>query len=375
MSGIYIHIPFCKKACHYCDFHFSTSFKHKDQMIISLKNEILIRNRELKDKKIESIYFGGGTPSVLSTLEINSLIQTVFDNYIINDSVEITLEANPDDLSHEKILELSKTRVNRLSIGVQSFFQKDLTLMNRSHSSNQAIDCIKSASKYFDNISVDLIYGIPGLDNSRWKENIEILISNNIPHISAYALTVEPKTALKKYIDNGIIAPIDDSQSREQFYILLDILENHNYENYELSNFAKNKLYSVNNSAYWTRKNYIGIGPSAHSFNGNDRLWNIKNNVKYIESINNNILPNSKEVLSLIDKFNETVMFGLRTSRGISFVDIENDFGSIYKNQLIKNSQTHINNEFLIIKNNYLYITRKGKFLSDGIASDLFMLN
>jgi len=375
VSGIYIHIPFCKKACHYCDFHFSTSFKHKDQMIISLKNEILIRNRELKDKKIESIYFGGGTPSVLSTLEINSLIQTVFDNYIINDSVEITLEANPDDLSHEKILELSKTRVNRLSIGVQSFFQKDLTLMNRSHSSNQAIDCIKSASKYFDNISVDLIYGIPGLDNSRWKENIEILISNNIPHISAYALTVEPKTALKKYIDNGIIAPIDDSQSQEQFYILLDILENHDYENYELSNFAKNKLYSVNNSAYWTRKNYIGIGPSAHSFNGNDRLWNIKNNVKYIESINNNILPNSKEVLSLIDKFNETVMFGLRTSRGISFVDIENDFGSIYKNQLIKNSQTHINNEFLIIKNNYLYITRKGKFLSDGIASDLFMLN
>ena len=375
MSGIYIHIPFCKKACHYCDFHFSTSFKHKDQMIISLKNEILIRNRELKDKKIESIYFGGGTPSVLSILEINSLIQTVFDNYIINDSVEITLEANPDDLSHEKILELSKTRVNRLSIGVQSFFQKDLTLMNRSHSSNQAIDCIKSASKYFDNISVDLIYGIPGLDNSRWKENIEILISNNIPHISAYALTVEPKTALKKYIDNGIIAPIDDSQSQEQFYILLDILENHNYENYELSNFAKNKLYSVNNSAYWTRKNYIGIGPSAHSFNGNDRLWNIKNNVKYIESINNNILPNSKEVLSLIDKFNETVMFGLRTSRGISFVDIENDFGSIYKNQLIKNSQTHINNEFLIIKNNYLYIARKGKFLSDGIASDLFMLN
>ena len=375
MSGIYIHIPFCKKACHYCDFHFSTSFKHKDQMIISLKNEILIRNRELKDKKIESIYFGGGTPSVLSILEINSLIQTVFDNYIINDSVEITLEANPDDLSHEKILELSKTKVNRLSIGVQSFFQKDLTLMNRSHSSNQAIDCIKSASKYFDNISVDLIYGIPGLDNSRWKENIEILISNNIPHISAYALTVEPKTALKKYIDNGIIAPIDDSQSQEQFYILLDILENHNYENYELSNFAKNKLYSVNNSAYWTRKNYIGIGPSAHSFNGNDRLWNIKNNVKYIESINNNILPNSKEILSVIDKFNETVMFGLRTSRGISFVDIENDFGSIYKNQLIKNSQTHINNEFLIIKNNYLYITRKGKFLSDGIASDLFMLN
>ncbi len=375
MSGIYIHIPFCKKACHYCDFHFSTSFKHKDQMINSLKHEILIRNRELKDEKIESIYFGGGTPSVLNIREINSLIETVYDNYLVNDSVEITLEANPDDLTDEKILELFNSRVNRLSIGVQSFFEKDLKLMNRSHTSNQAMNCIKSAGKYFDNISVDLIYGIPGLDNSRWKENIEILISHNISHISAYALTVEPKTALKKYIDNGIIAPIDDSQSQEQFHILLDVLEDHNYENYELSNFAKNNLYSVNNSAYWTRKKYIGIGPSAHSFNGNNRFWNIKNNLKYIESIKNNIIPNEMEVLSAIDKFNEMVMFGLRTSKGISFTDIENEFGSIYKNKLINNSQNHIANELLLIKNDFLYITRKGKFLSDGIASDLFMLN
>ena len=375
MSGIYIHIPFCKKACHYCDFHFSTSFKHKDQMINSLKHEILIRNRELKHEKIESIYFGGGTPSVLNIREINSLIETVYDNYLVNDSVEITLEANPDDLTDEKILELFNSKVNRLSIGVQSFFEKDLKLMNRSHTSNQAMNCIKSAVKYFDNISVDLIYGIPGLDNSRWKENIEILISHNISHISAYALTVEPKTALKKYIDNGIIAPIDDSQSQEQFHILLDVLEDHNYENYELSNFAKNNLYSVNNSAYWTRKKYIGIGPSAHSFNGNNRFWNIKNNLKYIESIKNNIIPNEKEVLSAIDKFNEMVMFGLRTSKGISFTDIENEFGSIYKNKLINNSQNHIANELLLIKNDFLYITRKGKFLSDGIASDLFMLN
>jgi len=375
VSGIYIHIPFCKKACHYCDFHFSTSFKHKDQMINSLKHEILIRNRELKHEKIESIYFGGGTPSVLNIREINSLIETVYDNYLVNDSVEITLEANPDDLTDEKILELFNSKVNRLSIGVQSFFEKDLKLMNRSHTSNQAMNCIKSAVKYFDNISVDLIYGIPGLDNSRWKENIEILISHNISHISAYALTVEPETALKKYIDNGIIAPIDDSQSQEQFHILLDVLEDHNYENYELSNFAKNNLYSVNNSAYWTRKKYIGIGPSAHSFNGNNRFWNIKNNLKYIESIKNNIIPNEMEVLSAIDKFNEMVMFGLRTSKGISFTDIENEFGSIYKNKLINNSQNHIANELLLIKNDFLYITRKGKFLSDGIASDLFMLN
>ena len=375
MSGIYIHIPFCRKACHYCDFHFSTSFKYKNQMISSLKNEILIRKDEFKNDKIQSIYFGGGTPSVLSTKEINSLIEVVCDNYFVEDSVEITLEANPDDLTNEKIVELSNSRVNRLSIGVQSFFEKDLVLMNRSHTKKQAIESIKYATRYFDNISVDLIYGIPGLDNSRWKENIEILLFYNIAHISAYALTVEPKTALKRYIDKGIIANVDDCQSQEQFYILLDILEAHNYENYELSNFAKNNLYSVNNSGYWTRKKYLGIGPSAHSFNGKDRFWNIKNNVKYIESINNNILPKINEILTDIDKFNESVMFGLRTNKGISFANIENEFGAIYKNQLIKNSQIHINNELLLIKNNFLYITRKGKFLSDGIASDLFVLN
>ena len=363
MSGIYIHIPFCKKACHYCDFHFSTSFKHKDQMINSLKHEILIRNRELKHEKIESIYFGGGTPSVLNIREINSLIETVYDNYLVNDSVEITLEANPDDLTDEKILELFNSKVNRLSIGVQSFFEKDLKLMNRSHTSNQAMNCIKSAVKYFDNISVDLIYGIPGLDNSRLKENIEILISHNISHISAYALTVEPKTALKKYIDNGIIAPIDDSQSQEQFHILLDILEDHNYENYELSNFAKNNLYSVNNSAYWTRKKYIGIGPSAHSFNGNNRFWNIKNNLKYIESIKNNIIPNEMEVLSAIDKFNEMVMFGLRTSKGISFTDIENEFGSIYNMNAGGISRTgSYEGSYCFIDNGYR-----------GYSSDLFI--
>ena len=200
MSGIYIHIPFCKKACHYCDFHFSTSFKYKDEMIKSLNNEIVIRKDELKNEKIESIYFGGGTPSVLSINDINSLIHSVCNNYNVLDSVEVTLEANPDDLTEEKITELSNSRVNRLSIGVQSFFKQDLVLMNRSHTDKQAIECIEFASKHFDNISVDLIYGIPGLDNTRWKQNIDILLSYNITHISAYALTVEPKTALKRYL-------------------------------------------------------------------------------------------------------------------------------------------------------------------------------
>ena len=375
MSGIYIHIPFCKKACHYCDFHFSTSFKYKDEMIKALHNEIVIRKDELKNERIESIYFGGGTPSVLSTSDINSLILSVCENHNVLDSVEVTLEANPDDLTKEKIIELSNSRVNRLSIGVQSFFTQDLVLMNRSHTDKQAIECVEFASKHFDNISVDLIYGIPGLDNARWKKNIDTLLSYNITHISAYALTVEPKTALKRYIDKGIIDDVDDVQSEEQFYILLEILEANKYENYELSNFALDKFYSVNNSAYWQGKKYLGIGPSAHSFNGDERFWNVKNNLKYIDSINKNILPYTKESLTKIDKFNETIMCGLRTNWGVSLTKIDIKFGSSYKKHLIKNAQNYINENLLFIKNDFLYISRKGKFLSDGIASDLFMLN
>ena len=344
-------------------------------MIKSLNNEILIRKDELKNEKIASIYFGGGTPSVLSTNDINSLINSVCKNYNVLDSVEVTLDANPDDLTKEKIIELSNSRVNRLSIGVQSFFKQDLVLMNRSHNDKQAIECIEFATKHFDNISVDLIYGIPGLDNVRWKQNIDILLSYNINHISAYALTVEPKTALKRYIDKGIIDDVDDMQSQEQFYILLEILEANKYENYELSNFALDQLYSVNNSAYWQGKKYLGIGPSAHSFNGNERFWNVKNNLKYIDSINKRILPYTKESLTKVDKFNETIMCGLRTNLGVSLTKIDSVFGTNYKNQLIKNAQNHINKNFLFIKNDFLYISRKGKFLSDGIASDLFMLN
>ena len=344
-------------------------------MIKALHNEILIRKDELKNETIKSIYFGGGTPSLLSTIDINSLILSVCDNYNVLDSVEVTLEANPDDLTEQKIVELSNSRVNRLSIGVQSFFKQDLVLMNRSHTDKEAIECIELASKYFDNISADLIYGIPGLDNPRWKQNIDILLSYSISHISAYALTVEPKTALKKYIEKGIIDDVDDRQSQEQFYILLDILEANKYENYELSNFALDKLYSVNNSAYWQGKKYLGIGPSAHSFNGDSRFWNVKNNLKYINSINKNILPHSKESLTKKDKFNEIIMCGLRTNWGVSLIKIDVDFGASYKNQLIKNAQKYINKNLLFIKNDFLYISRKGKFLSDGIASDLFMLN
>ncbi|MCH1548222.1 MAG: radical SAM family heme chaperone HemW [Flavobacteriaceae bacterium] len=375
MASIYIHIPFCKQACHYCDFHFSTSLKYKSEMLTALCKEITLRRGEFETEIVKSIYFGGGTPSILSTNEINLLIQSVFDNYNIHESVEITLEANPDDLSDEKILELSKTRVNRLSVGVQSFFQKDLKLMNRSHTSSQAIDCIKSVKKHFDNISVDLIYGIPNMDNSSLIENIEFLLSLKINHISAYALTVEPKTALQKYIKKGLIKNVDDKQSQEQFYILLNMLESNGFENYELSNFARNSQYSINNLSYWERKKYIGIGPSAHSFNLNERSWNVKNNKKYIESIKKNIIPSSEEKLSKIDKFNEIIMFGLRTNKGISLKLVENEFGSMYKNQLLKHAKQYISDNFIFLEKDCLYISKKGKFLSDGIASDLFMLN
>ena len=344
-------------------------------MLTALCKEITLRRGEFEIEIVKSIYFGGGTPSILSTNEINLLIQSVFDNYNIHESVEITLEANPDDLSDEKILELSKTRVNRLSVGVQSFFQKDLKLMNRSHTSSQAIDCIKSAKKHFDNISVDLIYGIPNMENSSLIENIEFLLSLKINHISAYALTVEPKTALQKYIKKGLIKNVDDKQSQEQFYILLNMLESNDFENYELSNFARNSQYSINNLSYWERKKYIGIGPSAHSFNLNERSWNVKNNKKYIESIKKNIIPSSEEKLSKIDKFNEIIMFGLRTNKGISLKLVENEFGSMYKNQLLKHAKQYISDNFIFLEKDCLYISKKGKFLSDGIASDLFMLN
>ena len=375
MSGIYIHIPFCKQACHYCDFHFSTSMKKKDEMVLALAKEITMRKNEFSNEVVETIYFGGGTPSVLSNEDINFLIAEVYKNYNVVENPEITLEANPDDLSAERILELSKSPINRLSIGIQSFYEEDLQLMNRAHNSAEAINCLTEATKYFDNISLDLIYGIPGLTDEMWKKNIETALSFGIPHISSYALTVEPKTALRKLIDTGKIAEPQDELASNHFMILVETLQKNGFIHYELSNFGKEGYFSKNNSAYWLGKKYIGIGPSAHSYDGEKRGWNIANNSLYLKSIQNDELPIETEILTISDRYNEYIMTGLRTIWGVSLERIETEFGLDYLDYLNKQSQKFLNDDLLFIENNILKPTAKGKFLTDGIASDLFYLN
>ncbi|SFB12718.1 oxygen-independent coproporphyrinogen-3 oxidase [Flavobacterium swingsii] len=375
MAGIYIHIPFCKQACHYCDFHFSTSLKKKDEMVLAIAKEIAMRKNEFENETVETIYFGGGTPSILEISDLKFLIDEVYKHYNIAENPEITIEANPDDLSEERIIELSKTPINRLSIGIQSFFEEDLQLMNRAHNSEEAKKCLEIATQYFDNISVDLIYGTPGMNNERWLQNIQTALNLNIPHISSYALTIEPKTALHKFIKDGIIPQPDDAVAHEQFLILVDTLEKSKFIHYELSNFGKENYFSRNNSAYWLGKKYIGIGPSAHSYDGKNRSWNVSNNAVYLKSISENQLALETETLSETDRYNEYVMTGLRTIWGVSLNKLENEFGEKYLKYLIQNAQKHLDNGKLILENNILRTTRKGKFFCDGIASDLFWLN
>ena len=375
MAGIYIHIPFCKQACHYCDFHFSTSLKKSDAMVLALAKELVLRKNEFKGELVETIYFGGGTPSILSSEDLNYLIDEIYANYIVSDNPEITIEANPDDLDDERILELAKSSVNRLSIGVQSFFEEDLKLMNRAHNANEAKKCLELAVQYFDNISVDLIYGIPGLTNDKWLKNIQVLLDLNIPHISSYALTVEHKTALEKMIQKGEIPALDDGVAHEQFLMLVDKLEANGFVHYELSNFGKPNYFSQNNSAYWLGKKYIGIGPSAHSYDGINRSWNVSNNSLYIKSMQESKLPSEVETLSITDRYNEYVMTGLRTVWGVSLERIEKEFGKDYLEYLLQNAQRFLDDEKLILENGILKTTKKGKFFCDGIASDLFWLN
>ena len=375
MSGIYIHIPFCKQACHYCDFHFSTSLKKKDEMVLALAKEMALRATEFKDEVIETIYFGGGTPSILEIQDLRFLIDEVYRNYTVAENPEITVEANPDDLTETRIIELSQNKINRLSIGIQSFFEDDLKFMNRAHNSAEAKKCLEIATQYFDNISIDLIYGVPNMSNKKWLQNIETALSFNVPHISSYALTVEPKTALHSFIQKGIIPPPDDEVAQEHFHLLVDKLEENGFIHYELSNFGKTTYFSKNNSSYWLGKKYIGIGPSAHSYNGISRSWNISNNTLYLKSIAENILPSETEILTKTDRYNEYVMTGLRTIWGISLDRIEREFGKTYLDYLNKQSYNYIEDHFLFVDDNILRTTKIGKFLSDGIASDLFLLN
>jgi oxygen-independent coproporphyrinogen-3 oxidase len=375
MAGIYIHIPFCRQACHYCDFHFSTSMKKKDDMILALAKEIAMRKNEFANETVETIYFGGGTPSVLSNDEIQTLIDAIYQNYSIGENPEITLEANPDDLSKDRIIQLSDSPINRLSIGIQSFFEDDLKMMNRAHNAVEAEACLAEAVEYFDNISIDLIYGVPGMTNERWLHNVNKALSFGVPHISSYALTVEPKTALDKFVKKGVIAQPSDEAAQEHFLLLVDTLEANGFVHYELSNFGKEGYFSKNNTAYWLGKKYLGIGPSAHSYDGIHRSWNIANNALYLKGIEENQLPAETEKLTPADRYNEYVMTGLRTIWGVSVQRVHDDLGKLFSDYLLKESDKFITQGLLVNDKGIIKTTREGKFLADGIASDLFFIN
>ena len=349
--------------------------KKKDEMVLALVKELQLRKDEFHNEVVETIYFGGGTPSRLQIADLRLQLDSIYKHYKVVQNPEITLEANPDDLSEDYMIELKKIGFNRLSIGIQSFFEDDLQLMNRAHNAAEAKRCLEVATQYFDNISVDLIYGIPNMSNEKWKKNIETALSFGIPHISSYALTVEPKTALHTFIQKGIIPQPDDEVAQEHFQILVDTLTEHDFIHYELSNFGKENYFSKNNSAYWLGKKYLGIGPSAHSYDGEQRGWNVSNNSLYIKSIQENKLPIETEVLSKTDRYNEYVMTGLRTIWGVSLDRIETEFGANYLDYLNQQSQKYIEDHLLFVDENILRTTKKGKFLSDGIASDLFLLN
>ncbi|GET45780.1 coproporphyrinogen III oxidase [Capnocytophaga felis] len=350
-------------------------------MVNSIRKELILRKQEADNSQLQTIYFGGGTPSILSFEELQNILQTVHENYNISPDAEITLEANPDDFFRDSssptglLSNLKQLGINRLSIGVQSFYDADLHLMNRAHNATQAELLLAEAPNFFDNITIDLIYGIPNMDDTRWEQNLRKALSFNIPHISAYALTVEPKTALHKFIALGKIPDVNEQQAHAHFVTMLSILEEEGFIHYEFSNFGKEGYFSRNNTAYWFGKKYMGIGPSAHSFNGTERSWNIANNIKYIEQIQKNILPAEKEVLSQNDRYNELIITRIRTMIGISVEEIESVFGKKYSDYIQLQAEKHITNGLLAFKDKHLVVTHKGKFLSDGIAADLFIVD
>lgn len=393
MAGIYIHIPFCRQACHYCNFHFSISLRYKNELIAALLKEIemsasspgfLLTEKEATGPVIiETIYFGGGTPSLCTKYEVQNILEKIYYSYNVSPDAEVTLEANPDDITEEKLMEWKEIGINRLSIGVQSFFEEDLRWMNRAHSAEQAVSSLQLAVRHFDNITIDLIYGTPELTNEKWKQNVDTAISFNIPHLSCYALTVEPKTPLQKLIEQHKSADIDPGKQSEQFLLLMQWLKEAGYEHYEISNFAKPGFRSRHNSSYWStgadgqEKNYYGFGPSAHSFDGKARWWNISNNNTYIKSIGKGIIPFEKEELTATQKLNEYIMTSLRTMEGLNLEKIKETGNgqiesSVIVEQLLLRSKKYVDRGWMIFQKNKLVLTNEGKLLADGIAADLF---
>lgn len=372
MAGIYIHIPFCRVACHYCNFFFSTTLQLKNEVVDAILREIELTPGKRNDS-IETIYFGGGTPSLLTTGQLQKVLDTLKAMFSISESAEITLEANPDDINPQIAEEWRRMGINRLSIGIQSFHDADLQWMNRAHNASQglnSIDIIRDAG--FANFSIDLIFGAPVTSMDDWKSNVSRAIHLKIPHISSYALTVEPATALDKMIRQKKRKNTDADEQARQYEYLMDAMAAAGYDHYEISNFSLPGMHSRHNSSYWKGIPYFGFGPGAHSFDGSQRKWNISSNPAYIKSINQGIIPSESEQITPVKKMNEYIMTSLRTASGIDLLHFVNSFGEEKLEQLIKGFDTSIHYGHAILNNQQFYLTREGKLFADGIAADLF---
>jgi oxygen-independent coproporphyrinogen III oxidase len=374
VAGIYIHIPFCRRACTYCNFFFSVSLKQKSNLIDALIKEIELRKNYLEGEFVTSIYFGGGTPSLMDASVIRKILDVIENNFTVVKDAEITLEANPDDLTGSKLHDFAEAFVNRLSIGVQSFSDADLKFMNRTHTAANAVRSVKAAQDTgFSNISIDLIYGTPGLTNEQWKKNLDIAFTLDVPHLSCYCLTVEEKTKLFQLVRDKKIPDVDENLSSEQFGLLMDLAVQNGFEHYEISNLCRDEMYSQHNTSYWKREKYLGIGPSAHSFNGDSRQWNVSNISGYIDSIVKEIIPAEKEMLTESQKYNEYVMTRLRTQWGCDLDVIRNQFGEKCKEHFIVQSKSNLEKGMLEQKENIIVLTREGKFFADRIAAEMFI--
>jgi oxygen-independent coproporphyrinogen-3 oxidase len=380
LPGIYIHIPFCKQACHYCNFHFSTSLKYKSEMVAALLHELELRHNYLSERTLDTIYFGGGTPSLLKREELTKIFDKINEFFTVHEKVEITLEANPDDLTQDKLKELRDTPINRLSIGIQSFSEEDLRFMNRCHNAIEARTCIEYAQDIgFENLTIDLIYGAPTTSDAQWEQNLQITFDYEIPHVSAYGLTVEERTALYHFIQKGKVPPLDEEQFARQFKMLIRAMRAEGYEHYEISNFAQPGWYARHNTNYWNGIPYLGIGPSAHSFDGKSRQWNIANNAKYIKLLSAERTPGAfstdhnelfeREALTPGQSYNEYVMTSLRTKWGCKLKQIQHEF----RPHFLEHIQPYLQAGMVTRRGETFFLTDPGKLIADHIAMELFL--
>lgn len=368
-----MHIPFCKQACAYCNFHFTTSLRYKDDLVGALGKEIALEKDYLEGEAVETIYFGGGTPSLLSIEDCQFLIQQIRKHFNVTASAEVTLEANPDDITEEKLQGWKEAGINRLSIGVQSFFEEELRWMNRAHTAEQALGNLQLARNAFENITMDLIYGSPLLTDEMWKQNVDTATALDIPHLSCYALTVEEKTPLYKSIQTQKSLNVDNDKQARQFLLLMHWLQEKGYEHYEVSNFAKPGWRSRHNSAYWKGTKYLGLGPSAHSYNGVERRWNVANNNLYIKAVQDGLPGRETERLSAKDRLNETIMISLRTKEGLDLKRIAKEFATDESQRIEQGLHKYVTNGFVQLQNNVARLTNEGMLRADGIAADLFV--